>query len=89
MELINNNNSQVEFPFKEEKNVALEDVHAPPETYYTTGSNAGHAINRLRTLSVNSTANDIDKLMTYFVIRDVKETRVNLIPKEKEELLMV
>jgi hypothetical protein len=30
------------------------DVHAPAETYYTTGSNAGNSINRVRSLSVNS-----------------------------------
>jgi alpha,alpha-trehalase len=29
------------------------DVHAPAKTYYTTGSNAGNAINRLRKLSVS------------------------------------
>jgi hypothetical protein len=29
------------------------DVHAPAKTYYTTGSNAGNAIHRLRTLSVS------------------------------------
>lgn len=29
------------------------DVHAPAKTYYTTGSNSGNAINRLRTLSVS------------------------------------
>lgn len=31
----------------------VNDVHAPAKTYYTTGSNAGNAINRLRTLSVS------------------------------------
>lgn len=29
------------------------DVHAPAQTYYTTGNNAGSNINRLRTLSVS------------------------------------
>lgn len=29
------------------------DVHAPAQTYYTTGNNAGRNINRLRTLSVS------------------------------------
>lgn len=30
----------------------IQDVHAPAKTYYTTGSNTGKAINRLRKLSV-------------------------------------
>jgi hypothetical protein len=47
MELLNN----TDLPFKEE--TAIVDVHAPAETYYTTGSNAGHAINRFRSLSVS------------------------------------
>jgi hypothetical protein len=29
------------------------DAHAPAKTYYTTGTNAGNAIHRLRTLSVS------------------------------------
>jgi hypothetical protein len=36
----------------EEKQVVMDDVHAPAKTYYTTGNNAGNVINRLRTLSV-------------------------------------
>lgn len=34
-------------------NLNLVDVHAPAKTYYTTGNNAGNAINRIRTFSVN------------------------------------
>lgn len=29
------------------------DIHAPAETYYTTGSNAGNVIYRMRKLSVS------------------------------------
>ncbi|CAO3679434.1 unnamed protein product [Rhizopus microsporus] len=32
-------------------NLDLIDIHAPAKTYYTTGNNAGNAINRLRTFS--------------------------------------
>jgi hypothetical protein len=33
--------------------VTVVDVHAPAQTYYTTGNNSGSNINRLRTLSVS------------------------------------
>lgn len=37
---------------QEKQQQQIEDVHAPAKTYYTTGSNTGKSINRLRKLSV-------------------------------------
>jgi hypothetical protein len=51
-------------------------VHAPAKTYYTTGSNSGKAVNRLRTLSVKyhflllSLFYGDDKLILQFVNRE-------------------
>lgn len=49
----------LKLPFKEE---SKHDVHAPAETYYTTGSNDGHAITRFRTFSVSYI--QIEKIFT-------------------------
>lgn len=56
---------------KEEIDAAtVVDVHAPAQTYYTTGNNSGSNINRLRTLSVSLSPYIIKYAITdYFFLK--------------------
>ncbi|KAI7907751.1 trehalase-domain-containing protein [Cokeromyces recurvatus] len=74
------------------------DVHAPAKTYYTTGSNAGNVVHRLRTLSgqqhvLNNDKNDLipprkrrgshdDKYKARKFLLDVKDTQRVLVEQE-------
>ncbi|KAG1472487.1 hypothetical protein G6F56_001509 [Rhizopus delemar] len=70
------------------------DVHAPAKTYYTTGSNSGDAINRIRTFSAHQSvsklsetnrqrrASDDAKNKARKFLLDVKETQRILVQQE-------
>ncbi|KAG0747530.1 hypothetical protein G6F62_005698 [Rhizopus arrhizus] len=77
-------------------NLNLVDVHAPAKTYYTTGNNAGNAINRIRTFSAHQSVSKLSETGTQRTRRashdaknkarkfllDVKETQRILVEQE-------